>query len=496
LQESGVSKEEQEKNPQAVIDIVRFYSDVTNHKTEDEVWSKFDKAKHVTPPQSQVVKDAPYSSNAATALPSPSALSSPPTSPRFPSNHQNSFENPRAPPLPPTIKGRLPISPNVPSGGFNDSNNNHHMMPSRPAPRPPTQNSTSLPGMEQSRHSSESPPVPPKTPIDADEPRNIDSIVSGRPPSRAPPTPADDVDMNSRFVNPTAPNIGRTNSTKAANGASNVGSQQKYTPYQQPLYQTPQIPSSYQSQQAYQQQQQQNALWHMQQQQQQAQQAAALPQIGQLSLQKPLQMPSASVYTSQQYAMSTHQQQQAYAKQQQQYAQQQSQQQFVQLQQPPAPQQQYAVPQKIAHPGTGPRRHTRGKQSKDVDIVARLNAICNAADPTKIYGNLKDLNKIGQGASGGVFTAYQLGTNRSVAIKQMNLEQQPKKDLIINEILVMKESKHKNIVNFMDSFLHRGDLWVVMEYMEGGSLTDVVTFNLMSEGQIAAVCREVCFLLI
>ena len=37
----------------------------------------------------------------------------------------------------------------------------------------------------------------------------------------------------------------------------------------------------------------------------------------------------------------------------------------------------------------------------------------------------------------------------------MNLEQQPKKDLIINEILVMKDSKHKNIVNFMDSYLRQ-----------------------------------------
>ena len=102
-----------------------------------------------------------------------------------------------------------------------------------------------------------------------------------------------------------------------------------------------------------------------------------------------------------------------------------------------------------------------------------------------------NLTKIGQGASGGVFTAYQNGTNNCVAIKQMNLDLQPKKDLIINEILVMKDSKHKNIVNFLDSYLHGLDLWVVMEYMEGGSLTDVVTFNIMSEGQIAAVCREV-----
>ncbi|KAI8800609.1 kinase-like domain-containing protein [Cladochytrium replicatum] len=121
------------------------------------------------------------------------------------------------------------------------------------------------------------------------------------------------------------------------------------------------------------------------------------------------------------------------------------------------------------------------------DIVERLRALCNPADPTKLYRNL---TKIGQGASGGVYTAYQVSSNQLVAIKQMNLEQQPKKELIINEILVMKQSQHKNIVNYIDSFLFKGDLWVVMEYMEGGSLTDVVTNSFMTEGQIAAVCKE------
>lgn len=37
-----------------------------------------------------------------------------------------------------------------------------------------------------------------------------------------------------------------------------------------------------------------------------------------------------------------------------------------------------------------------------------------------------------------------------VAIKQMNLQQQPKKELIINEILVMRENKNSNIVNYLD----------------------------------------------
>ncbi|PVU94056.1 hypothetical protein BB561_002840 [Smittium simulii] len=133
------------------------------------------------------------------------------------------------------------------------------------------------------------------------------------------------------------------------------------------------------------------------------------------------------------------------------------------------------------------RPRPREREPTISEVKERLKRICNPSDPTKIY---EKLVKIGQGASGGVYTAQQSGTRNIVAIKQMNLELQPKKDLIINEILVMRESRHKNIVNFIDSFLHVQDLWVVMEYMEGGSLTDVVVNSLMSESQIATVCKE------
>lgn len=75
----------------------------------------------------------------------------------------------------------------------------------------------------------------------------------------------------------------------------------------------------------------------------------------------------------------------------------------------------------------------------------------------------------------------------------MDLAAQPRKELIVNEILVMKESRHANIVNFLDAYLIKGaDLWVIMEFMEGGALTDVIENNSLEEDQIASICLEVC----
>lgn len=63
-------------------------------------------------------------------------------------------------------------------------------------------------------------------------------------------------------------------------------------------------------------------------------------------------------------------------------------------------------------------------------------------------------------ASGEVFTAQNLYTGELVAIKVMKLSKQARPELIANEICVMKNSKHPNVVNYLDSYIVGEELWV------------------------------------
>ncbi|KAL9113571.1 MAG: hypothetical protein Q9227_002309 [Pyrenula ochraceoflavens] len=425
LQDNGISKKEQEQNPQMMNEIVAFYQKNMERSGDEDVWHKFDHA-HATDSQATTLMGTPGPMSPgggvspATYTPASSGMISPPASPRFPQNHETSFENPRAPPpIPPKRVSTQPISnPISPATSSSMSS----MTPARPAPKPPAATSANfMPNR-----------APPQPPMSKEIP-----VGHGRPSQDIP---------KKAYVPPTIPESHPT-SPEGLRNRSNTA----------PITQGPPA-GAIKSPVQYQQQQEQAMMA--------AQQAL---QNKQLERNRSVKQPQPTIQTQPEM-------QQKIA--------------------PPREQQQHAVdPATIPHPTqqaragpqAGPRPRQRPRQSNGIDIRARLNTICSPGDPTQRY---KDLTKIGQGASGGVFTAHEADTNTYVAIKQMNLEQQPKKDLILNEILVMKESKHPNIVNFMDSYLHEGDLWVVMEYMEGGSLTDVVTFNIMSEPQIAAVCRE------
>lgn len=45
--------------------------------------------------------------------------------------------------------------------------------------------------------------------------------------------------------------------------------------------------------------------------------------------------------------------------------------------------------------------------------------------------------------------------------------------IIQQEILMMKDCRHSNIIAYYGSYLRRDKLWICMEYCGGGSLQDI-----------------------
>ncbi|KAL2311387.1 hypothetical protein Nmel_003090, partial [Mimus melanotis] len=112
--------------------------------------------------------------------------------------------------------------------------------------------------------------------------------------------------------------------------------------------------------------------------------------------------------------------------------------------------------------------------------------IVSVGEPAEKY---LELEQIGQGAFGTVYKGLDRATGGEVAIKKMSLREQ-NRERAVNEILVLKGKNHPNIVNYLHSFLVDEDLWLVMEYMDGGTLQDIVRQTSMAEGEMAAVSRE------
>lgn len=122
-----------------------------------------------------------------------------------------------------------------------------------------------------------------------------------------------------------------------------------------------------------------------------------------------------------------------------------------------------------------------------IGIKEALTLIVDAGDPLVKYTNF---SLIGEGSTGKVYLCMEVDTGRQVAIKKMDLTKQQRRELLINEVATMKYYKHPNIVKMFNSYLVGDELWLALEYLEGGALTDIVTKTTMNEQQIATVCLQ------
>jgi serine/threonine protein kinase len=75
---------------------------------------------------------------------------------------------------------------------------------------------------------------------------------------------------------------------------------------------------------------------------------------------------------------------------------------------------------------------------------------------------------------GVVLLAEDKKSKQRVAVKIMTVKPAQDTSEICAEIYIMKTCFHENIVRYFDSFLMESKLWMVMEYMEDGNLTEIL----------------------
>ncbi|CAM8950675.1 unnamed protein product [Rhodiola kirilowii] len=88
-------------------------------------------------------------------------------------------------------------------------------------------------------------------------------------------------------------------------------------------------------------------------------------------------------------------------------------------------------------------------------------------------------DEIGKGAYGRVYKGLDLENGDFVAIKQVSLEKIAQEDLnvIMQEIDLLKNLNHKNIVKYLGSLKTKSHLHIILEYVENGSLADIIKPN-------------------
>lgn len=139
------------------------------------------------------------------------------------------------------------------------------------------------------------------------------------------------------------------------------------------------------------------------------------------------------------------------------------------------------------------------KSANPIEMKARSASLNNSSSQDQIILSTentkeifkKSLKKSGKGGFGTVYIGKEAASGTKYAIKKMKHTTPYQKIDNINEVKYMKMCMgHHNIVNFKSAYEVKDECWIVMEFLEGGTLTETKRGHEFGEEEIAFVAKE------
>ena len=117
--------------------------------------------------------------------------------------------------------------------------------------------------------------------------------------------------------------------------------------------------------------------------------------------------------------------------------------------------------------------------------------------------NYINLGLIGSGGGGSkVYKVKNLDNNQIYALKKIKFdyESEEERKRNLNEIKILKELHHPNLIQFYDSFKEKGKLYIIQEYADGGDLSQKIktykeSNKLLPENLIWEIFIQLCIVI-